>query len=83
MRRHIRRRAVQHDEPDRRDLLRLARAIDAFHLDDVGRLAQPGGIDQRHREAVEIDLLRQQIARRPRNRGHDRARAADERVEQA
>ena len=54
-----------------------------FGLDDVGRLAKAGGVDERDAKPVEIDRLGHEIARRARHLGDDRARRADERVEQA
>ena len=72
------------DDQQVRDRARLTRARDAFVLDRVaGALAQAGRVDQRERQAVDVDALGHQIARRARDVGDDRARRAGERVEQA
>ncbi len=75
-------RTVEHDQRKRRDGLRLAGARDAFDLDRIGRVAQTGGVDQRHRNAVEIDALGQRVAGGAGNLGHDRPRGAEQGVEQ-
>ena len=60
------------------------RAGDAFFLDRIRRhAAHACRIDERERHAADVDALGQQIARRPRNVGHDGARRAGEPVEQA
>ena len=60
-----------------------ARAMPSSSIGVAGALAQAGGVDQRHRHAVDVDALGQQIARRAGHLGDDRARGAGERVEEA
>ena len=46
-------------------------------------IAQAGRIHERDRQALDIDPLGQHIARRSRDVGHNRARRADQRIEEA
>ncbi|OLB60903.1 MAG: hypothetical protein AUI11_11970 [Acidobacteria bacterium 13_2_20CM_2_66_4] len=73
---------VDDDEDEIGDGSGPARAFDAFRFDPFARLAQARRVDERDPQAVEIDDLCDEIARRARNVGHDRARRAGERVEQ-
>ena len=76
-------RAIEHDEREVRHRVRLPRSGHAFGFDRVGRRAKARRIDERHAQAVEVDRFRDQVARRARDVGHDRARGAGERVEDA
>ena len=67
----------------RRDLLRLSCAAHALDLDRVRGLAQSRRIHQCDGQSADVHPLREEIARRSRHVRHDRARGADERVEQA
>ena len=60
---------------------RRARATPS-RFDGVAGFAEPGGVNERDRQALDVHALGQQVPRRPGNLGHDRARRADERVEQ-
>src|SRR5262249_30082767 len=59
-----------------------ARAADSFGLDGAARLAEPGGVDQDHRNPLEVDRLLERVARGPRVRRDDRPLAAEQAVEQ-
>jgi hypothetical protein len=58
-------------------------APDAFGFDRVARIANAGRVDERQREAIDVDPLRHEVSRGPRDLGDDRPGGAGKRVEQA
>ena len=75
--------AVQYDEREVGDRQGTARSRYALRLDRVVAVAQASRIHERDPKAQQVDRLGDQIARRPRNVRHDRARRPHERVEEA
>ena len=75
--------SIDHHEHEIRRLRRGARALHAFTLDDLLRLADARGIDERDRDAADVAALCQQVARRAGDLRDDRAVGADECVEEA
>ena len=75
--------AIENDDEHIGDVARTHRSCDAFAFDDVVCIPPPCRIHQRDGDAVEIHLLRHEIARRAGNLGDDRAIGADKRVEYA
>ena len=63
-----RRRAIEHQNGHRGDMLRGPGSPHALCLDDVGGIAQSRGVDERHGHAAEIHTLAEHITRRARER---------------
>ena len=75
--------AIEHQRPHIRFRQRLFRALHANALHCVARLAQPRRIRQQHAHAANLHGFGQRIPRRAGNIRHNRALAAQQRVEQA
>ena len=58
------------------------RASDALGLDRIAGLAQPGGVEQRHRHAAQHHARLQHVARGSRRGRHDRHVAPGQRIDQ-
>ncbi len=58
-------------------------ALDAERFDGVVRRTKPGGVDDRQRNAADLDLRLHRVARRPGNRRDDRHRVPRELIEEA
>ena len=65
--------AIEHEDQEVGHLSRVLAARHPFAFNDIERLAPAGGIDERDRQSFHVDLLGNQVASRPRDRGHDRA----------
>ena len=79
-----RRRSVDDDQHQVGDIASACRARATPSASTTSsRRPQAGRVDERHAQAVDVHDFGHQIARRARHVGHDRARGADQRVEQA
>src|SRR5262249_44306137 len=74
---------VNHPEDQIRRLDLPLTALDADPLDDVGGLAQAGGVDSAQRDAPDVDALFDDVARGAGDLGDDGAALAQESVQQA
>ena len=75
-------RTVEHREDERGRGRLSERAVDARLLDGVVGVPQAGGVGHAEQQLPNLDVLLDQVARRARDVGHDRALAAEQRVEQ-
>ena len=65
--------AIEHEQNQIRDAARLRRARHALAFDHVQRVAPAGGVHQRQRQALDLDLLAHEVARGARDGGHNRS----------